>query len=216
MTKRSILLASLPVLLLGGCLGTANRGLESVHQPVVSRTDYSLDLATSGGNGLAYGERQRLAGWLATMKLGYGDHVAIDDPAGAGIVAREQVANVVARHGLLLSEDSPVTAAPVTPGTLRVVVSRSRADVPGCPDWSRDASHEFESNTSSNQGCAINSNLAAMIANPQDLVRGQSAGDGLDPAGATKAIEAFRKSAPSGGGGKTVAAAATGSGSGSK
>lgn len=209
MTKRSILLATLPALLLGGCLGTANRGLESVHQPVVSRTDYSLDLAT-GGDGLAYSERQRLAGWLATMKLGYGDRVAIDDPAGASVTAREQVADAVARHGLLLSEDAPVTAAPVTPGTLRVVVSRSRADVPGCPDWSRDESHEFEGNTSSNQGCAINTNLAAMIANPQDLVRGQSAGDDLDPSTSTKAIDAYRKAAPSGGGGKTVAAAGTG------
>lgn len=210
MTKRSILFATLPALLLGGCLGTANRGLESVHQPVVSRTDYSLDLATTG-SGLAYGERQRLAGWLATMKLAYGDHVAIDDPAAAGIVAREQVANVVARHGLLLSDDAPVTAAPVTPGTLRVVVSRSHADVPGCPDWSRDESHEFEGNTSSNQGCAINTNLASMIANPQDLVRGQSAGDNLDPAVSTKAIDAFRKATPTGGGGKTVASAGTGS-----
>ena len=210
MTTRNLLLASLaPALLLGGCMGTQNRGLESVHQPVVSRADYALDLGIAG-NGLASGESQRLAGWLATMRLGYGDRVAIDDPVGTGSAVREQVADAVARHGLLLSDDAPVTPAPVTPGTIRVVVSRARADVPGCPDWSRDESHEFEGNTSSNHGCAINTNLAAMVASPQDLVRGQTGADTVDPAVSAKAIEAFRKSVPTGAGGNKVESQVTG------
>ena len=39
MIKQSILASLLPALLLAGCMGTENRGLESVHQPVVSRSD---------------------------------------------------------------------------------------------------------------------------------------------------------------------------------
>ena len=39
-TRISILALAAPALLLGGCGGTMNRGLESVHQPIVSRTDY--------------------------------------------------------------------------------------------------------------------------------------------------------------------------------
>ena len=56
MTKRSILPATLratlaaPALLLGGCMGTQNPGITSVHQPVVSRQDYALDVATAGGD----------------------------------------------------------------------------------------------------------------------------------------------------------------------
>uniref|UniRef100_UPI003B981AF8 CpaD family pilus assembly lipoprotein n=2 Tax=Pseudomonadota TaxID=1224 RepID=UPI003B981AF8 len=84
--------------------------------------------------------------------------------------AHEQVAGVVARYGLLLSTDTPVTAAPVAPGVVRVVVSRMRAGVPGCPDWSRDSSTELDQHTSSNYGCAVNANLAAMVARPEDLV----------------------------------------------
>lgn len=210
MKMRSILLASLvPALLLGGCMGTQNRGLESVHQPVVSRADYALDLGVAG-DGLASGESTRLAGWLATMRLGYGDRIAIDDPAGTAPGVRDEVADAVARHGLLLSDDAPVTPAPLTPGTIRVVVSRARADVPGCPDWSRDDSHEFEGNTPSNHGCAVNSNLAAMVANPRDLVRGQVGSDTVDPAVSAKAIEAFRKSTPTGSGGTKVVAQTTG------
>ena len=200
MITKSILLASLvPALLLGGCMGTENRGLESVHQPVVSRSDYALDLGVSGG-ALAAGEQQRLAGWMNAMRLGYGDRVAIDDPAGEAPASRGDVAAVVANYGLLLSDDAPITPAAVTPGTIRVVVSRMRAKVPHCPDWSRDATNEFEANTSSNFGCAINSNLAAMIANPADLVRGKEGAETTDAAASYKAIDTYRKKAPTGAG----------------
>jgi len=200
MTSKSILLVSLgSALLLGGCMGTQNSGLESVHQPVVSRADYALDLGTSRG-GLAQGEAQRLAGWMATMRIGYGDRVAIDDPAGETPMVRAEVADVVARYGLLLSPDTPVTQAPVSPGAIRVVVTRMRADVPHCPDWSRDASNDLTSHTSSNYGCAMNRNLAAMVARPEDLVRGSAVSEGYDPASSFKAIDSYRKAPPTGAG----------------
>lgn len=210
MMKRSILLASIaPALLLGGCMGTQNRGVESVHQPIVTRQDYAMDLATANGR-LALGERQRLAGWLGTMRLGYGDRVAIDDPAGQGGGVREDVAGVVANYGILLSDDAPVTAAPVAAHAVRVVVSRSRAEVPGCPDWSRDAAHEYDNNMSSNYGCAVNGNLAAMIAQPEDLVHGRSGAGTIDPATSTKAIESYRKASPTGNGNTVKAESAKG------
>ncbi|MEG3148082.1 CpaD family pilus assembly protein [Sphingomonas sp. RT2P30] len=204
MFKRSLTIASFaPMLLLGACGGTQNRGLESVHQPVVSRTDYVFDVNTAN-RGLAPGEAQRLAGWMASLHLGYGDHVTVDDPNPYGGGVRDDVSAQLARYGLLLSDDTPVTGAAIAPGTARVVVSRTKATVPGCPDFSRTGEPEFESNTSSNHGCAINANLAAMIANPVDLVRGQPGADTIDPASATKAIDLYRKAAPTGGGGTVV------------
>lgn len=209
MTMRHLLIASLaPALLLGGCMGTQNRGLESVHQPVIGRSDYILDLALAGG-ALAPGEDRRLAGWMNAMKTGYGDRIAIDDPAGGGFRARDQVTRVAAGYGLLLSDDAPVTAAPVTPGTIRVVLSRMSASVPGCPDYSRDPSHEFGSNTSSDYGCATNTNLASMVARPADLVSGQGS-DAYDAAGSYKVIDAYRKAAPTGNGGTTIKVESTG------
>lgn len=206
MTLRPFLFAALiPAVALAGCMGTKNRGLESVHQPVVSRADYALDLATGGGN-LARGERQRLAWWLTGLRLGYGDRVAIDDPAGEGPAVRAAVADVVADYGLLLADASTISPAAVAPGTIRVVVSRMRATVPGCPDWSRDSSIDYEQNTSSNYGCSVNSNLAAMVASPQDLVHGVSAGGVNDPASASKPIDGYRKATLTGGGGNTVKA----------
>ena len=59
-------------LTLGACGGTTNPGLESVHQPVVNRLDYALDLNTGGSGGLTEGEAQGLAGWFDTLRVGYG------------------------------------------------------------------------------------------------------------------------------------------------
>ena len=203
MMKRSLLFFSLaPAALLAGCGGTVNRGLEPIHQPVVSRSDYSFDVGTDGA-GLAPGEAQRLAGWMTSLRLGYGDRVVIDDPRGDPR-ARDAVASEAVRFGLLVSEDPEVTGAPVAPGTVRVVVRRLKAAVPGCPDYSREGQSEFESNTSSNYGCAINANLAAMVANPADLVRGEPGSGTTDPAVGTRAIDAFRKAVPTGGGGVTL------------
>ena len=200
-TKRLILLGSLvPALLLGGCMGTENRGLESVHQPVVSRNDYALDLMTVAG-GLAPGEQRRLVGWMTALHVGYGDHVAIDDAGAPTPRVHDQVGSVIAGYGLLLADDAPVSGAPVIPGTVRVIISRMKATVSGCPDWSRDESHEFNSNTSSNYGCASNATLAAMIARPEDLIHGRSADTTTDAAVSGKAIATFRKAATTGVGG---------------
>src|SRR3546814_17194182 len=73
-------------------------------------------------------------------------------------------------YGMLLSDVAPVTAGSVPGGTVRIVVSRSVASVPGCPDWRDTQEADLNGGTSSNYGCAVNSNLAAMVANPQDLV----------------------------------------------
>ena len=202
MLKRTILLASAlaPALLLGACGGTLNRGVDSVHQPVVTRTDYTFDVTTNG-NRLAAGEEHRLAGWMASLRLGYGDRVAIDDPNPYDGGIRDEVSSEIAHYGLLLSDDTPVTGSAIAPGTARIIVSRMKASVPGCPDFSRVSHPEFESNTSSNQGCAINSNLAAMIANPADLVRGQPGAETNDTAVSTRAIGTFRKATPTGAGG---------------
>lgn len=208
MLSRTILPCLAPALLLSACGGTANRGLESVHQPVVSRADYAFDVG-AGPEGLAPGEAQRLGAWMGSLKVGYGDRISVDDPA-SDPATRADVAAAAARFGLLIADEAPVTAAPIAAGTARVVVSRARASVPGCPDHSRMYQPDFEGHTGSNHGCAVNSNLAAMVANPTDLVRGETTRGLSDPAVATKAIDRFRKAEPTGGGGTAVRSESTG------
>lgn len=184
---------------LAGCNAAAqqsgavpNRGLDSVNQPVVQRTDYVMDLATDG-DGLSASERSRLEAWFASLGAGYGDRVWVDEAYGPSR-SREDVAQVAAEYGLLLSDGAPVTAGSVQPGSLRVIVSRSTASVPGCPDWESTG----PSSTSANYGCAVNSNLAAMVADPSDLVLGQAGSATGDSATAAKAIKVYREAAPTG------------------
>ncbi|KQT31725.1 pilus assembly protein CpaD [Sphingomonas sp. Leaf412] len=180
--------------------GTSNRGLESVHQPVVQRSDYAIDVATQSG-ALAPGEAQRLGGWMEAMRLGYGDVVALDDPNGTGRGAHDDVQAVAARYGLLVGAAAPVTNGPIAPGTVRIVVSRTRAIVPGCPDHSRMNDPNFNAHTASNYGCASNTNLAAMVANPADLVRGQPGALAYEGRTGTRAIGMLRAATPTGEGG---------------
>ena len=132
----------------------SNRSLDSVKQPVVERSNYALDLAATSA-GLSIPEQRRLADWFESMSLRYGDRIGVDD-AMASAAVRDDVAKIAGRFGLLVSDGAPVTAGYVDPGKVRVVVTRTRAYVPGCPDWS-DHFNEFSNNsTSPGYGCAIN------------------------------------------------------------
>lgn len=179
----------------GGGDSSALRGLESVNVPVVSRADYSFDASAPDGS-LAPGEAGRLDAWFNGLDLGYGDNVYVD--GAYSDAARRDVAVVAGRYGMLVSNGAPVTANPVAPGSVRVVVSRTRASVPGCPNWREPAQPNMGNHTMSNFGCAVNGNLAAMIANPQDLVHGREGGSVVDAASAAKAVDSYRKAEPSG------------------
>lgn len=191
------LLALAAALSVAGC-GPVNRGMESIKQPVVQRADHVFDLA-AGYDGLAPGETERLRGWFDAVGLRYGDRVAVDDRAGAGgQAAQNAVAGVAGQYGLLLQPTAPVTAGEVPAGSVRVVVSRTTANVADCPDWRGSALPDFTSSTGSNFGCATNRNLAAMIADPEDLVRGRVPGSSVDAAAAGKAVRLYRDRAATG------------------
>lgn len=186
-------------LALAGCGGIpTNRSMYPVHQPVVEKVNYTLDL-TTGSSGLAYGEQSRLAGWFDAMDLKYGDKVYVDDPAG-NAAAHSAIEAVASRYGILLGDGAPATAGYVTPGTARVVIVRSKASVPGCPDWSSKNDFNPNNGLSSNFGCATNSNLAAMVANPEDLLHGAESTGVTVSMSSNKAIDAYREAKPTGNG----------------
>ena len=174
---------------------TADRGVSAVNEPVMSRATFTVDLAAPGG-ALPPEEVARLDGWFRGLNLGYGDSIYVDGAFAE--TARAQVAEVAGRYGLLVLPAAPVTAGVVPPGTVRVVVSRSRAEVPGCPNWSIPSQPNFKNRMMPNYGCAVNSNLAAMVANPEDLFHGREGTGYGDAATAAKAVDYYRRSEPTG------------------
>lgn len=176
-----------------------NRSLDSIKQPVVERTNMVLDVNTSA-SGLSIPEQNRLNGWFESIELGYGDRVSIDDPT-VSAATRDAVAQIAGRYGILISDDAPITAGQLRPGTARIVVTRSTASVPGCPDWGGRGAYNPSNITHDGFGCAVNSNIAAMVANPEDLIHGQKGTGETVIMTSVKAIETYRQQAPTGAGG---------------
>jgi len=173
-----------------------NTSVYSLHQPVVEHTNFVLDLDTDAG-GVPDAELERLAAWFESIELRYGDRLSIDDGGHYDPAAHADVARLLGEYGLALEPGAPVTQGAVPPGLIRVVASRSSASVAGCPDWS-DPGIESPTRTGSNYGCATNSNLAAMIANPDDLIHGRDGTSRGSGTTAGRAIRAYREGQPTG------------------
>jgi pilus assembly protein CpaD len=180
---------------LAGCnspAGYANRSLDSIHQPVVSQSAHSFDVAAYSGS-LPASEITRLDGWLEAIGVRYGDQIIVEDGSSYGSPnAVADIRKSLAKRGTVLAGVAGDASAAVGQGNLRVHVSRSAAIVPGCPDWSSRFQADPHNSTSSNYGCATNSNLAAMVADPNDLVRGVASSD-QNTAHGVRAVKSYRE-----------------------
>jgi len=197
MMRSKLVLIAIGSALAGCTAGMADmpdRGVAAVNVPVVTTADYVFDAAAPGGR-LAPGEAERLNAWFSTLGLGYGDSIYVDGDAYA---ARNQVAAMAGNYGMLIQAGAPVTAGMVQPGSVRVVVSRRRAVVPNCPNWSVPAQPNYGNRSMSNFGCGVNANLAAQIANPEDLLHGQEGSAVADAMTGAKAVIFYRTSPPTG------------------
>jgi pilus assembly protein CpaD len=200
-SKSAILLVAAAAL--SGCAyhpGPApEAGLNAVNVPVLSRSDYVFDAAAPGGS-LPPSEAARLDSWFSGMDLRYGDNVYVD--AGSySESARAEVGMIAGKYGLLVSPGAPVTAGAVPDGSVRVVVSRTVASVPNCPNWDRPSQPNYNNLSMPGFGCSVNGALAAMVANPEDLFHGREGSGVLDAATAAKAVNVYRTQPATGTGG---------------
>lgn len=180
--------------LLAGCSSTSgNTSLNSIRQPVVEQVTHTLDLASAGSDIPAL-EEARLSAWFGAIGLTASDRVTV----GGDPHQRDEVAAIAARHGVMLDRAPDVADPGSAPGTVRVSVLRSRAHVPNCPDWSDGSTTSFDNATSPGFGCAVNGNLAAMVADPQHLLHGARGTGMTEVMSATKAIDSYRALVPTG------------------
>jgi pilus assembly protein CpaD len=108
---------------------------------------------------------------------------------------------LLANYGVTARREPP----PAEPGSTlhsrpsgadRAVILAGRFDVEviGCPDWRKPLLDDFSNYESSNFGCANANNLALMVADPMDLVRGREGGTG-DGTRAAGTIRGYRSGA---------------------
>ncbi|QIG48835.1 hypothetical protein G5V57_14545 [Nordella sp. HKS 07] len=72
-----------------------------------------------------------------------------------------------------------------------IIVTKTGAYVKDCGEWPKDLSRTSQNDQYQNFGCAQQSNIAAMVANPQDLIRPR-AQTPSDPMRRSKVIDDYR------------------------
>ena len=101
------------------------------------------------------------------------------------------VARVAGHYGMLVSDGAPVDPGMVAPGMVRVVVSRTRASVPDCPNWSVAVAAELRATQTMSQ-LRLRRELATWprwSPIPKDLIHGrEGSGVGRQADTARKAI----------------------------
>lgn len=150
------------------------RSLGSLKQPVVATQSVTRDISFTPEHSIAPQEAQSLQGFLVSLNLGSGDRLVLDDPNPEGAAARRAAVNaLVARSGGQLLDAPPPAPTAMPVGTARLWIVRAQAIAPACPDWSSNPMGNMTGASHSNYGCALNSNFAAMVSDPNDLAEGR-------------------------------------------
>lgn len=200
-TNRQIRLSSVVLLfsaasILQACTGDS--GVTSLQVPTVSVQTFAHEVHFSESGALDPAEVKALDQFLEAISLRYGDRLSMDDPAKEGFARRhDAISSVIAKYGIELPKEPTPSGEPPAPGAIKLIVSRSNSVMPSCPNWSQNSTENYANATHSNFGCSINSNLAAMVADPHDLKSGKIYA-GSDPASISKAINALNKRKPTG------------------
>jgi pilus assembly protein CpaD len=149
------------------------------HPIAVRQGEITLDLAVfPGSSGLNESQKAKVSNFLADYKSQSSDRLLIRAPSGgpnetAAMRAYDQVRKELRKAGInprsvalepYFGNGDP--AAPVRLSYLQFI-----AVPPDCPDWSENIGRDPKNMPWPNKGCASQRNLAAMVANPEDLIR---------------------------------------------
>jgi pilus biogenesis lipoprotein CpaD len=141
-------------------------------------------------------ERARLLSFLETVRPAGRDSIRLEghaDERATELYNLELAASRNESVEVLLEEvgfgDLQITAVafgeavPAVPSTgpaawrlnrrVELVLERYLVTLPACPDWSRESGTDFSNQPHSNFGCANQTNLGLMVADPKDLVLGR-------------------------------------------
>jgi len=155
----------------------------------ISRSTYEVRFAP-GATSLGPAETTRLARFVAAGGILPDDRIAIeqsDSVSKAAEQRRDALLKALRTQGVGASV-SMATAPQAGRDRIVLMIERAVATRPACPDWSKPPI-DYSAQVSSNFGCATASNLAAMVADPADLLHGKPTdkAEGRMAAGAVQA-----------------------------
>ena len=169
------------------------------HPIVIGETQKQLMVPVGNASrDLSYAEKEVISGFLANYGTQGSGAIYVASPANAqnsgaaGHVAN-QVAEVVSANGfhgrVMLSQYDAPAGQPTPP----VIISYGAitASAGPCGKWPEDVMANSENKNYKNFGCAYQNNLAAMVANPMDLLGPRKIGP-IDAADRDKVIGDYR------------------------
>jgi pilus assembly protein CpaD len=131
--------------------------------------DHDIHFAR-GAKSLTSAQAAELRYFLRSNGIGEGDSVVVEGSGVSALTGARQ-AGVMGELKQLRVDAAAGTDAKLAADSVRVHADHAVAVAPPCPDWSKPEADEPNNRTSSNYGCATEAILAAMIANPADLVK---------------------------------------------
>lgn len=195
MHLRPATIAPFLALLLAACVPQAAQwsGAETSKEIKVEWVNFRHDVSfTTGQAAPSDFERARFQSFLAQMRMTPSSRVAVSAAPGPLAGPRAEAVRALLTEqrieSMSLARDS---LGDIGPGSVAVIVGRYVATPPDCPDWRKPANQNLQNSPSSNFGCANSVNLALMVEDPADLLRGRRLGPG-DAAGLIHGIQRYR------------------------
>jgi len=198
--------ALLSILVAGSCSvasdGTPNALSEDGdrnHPITVEPSFREMKIQFAGGSaGVSADDAAKFDAFLADYRTHGNGSLGISVPNGAPshaaitFFAERAAATGISRDKILVSTHDAAN------GDFRVDVSyiAYKASADSCGDWSKDLSYTLENDTSPNFGCAVQHNIAAMVADPRDLMGPREAGE-ADPTRRGVIVDLYENGKPS-------------------
>lgn len=184
MTRLSKLLLALPLTLFAGACESSFEDRYQAALPVeqrlpikVSNEVATLDIVTDPAGRLSPRAQNAVAGFVQSFKADNGSVMEIQTAGGDRAAAQSEgeIRDLAALYGVPRNRIQVRSFMP-EPGSrvsIRLAYARLVASVPACdnPDWSSNLAMTWDNTTYANFGCAQQKNLAAMAADPRDLIQ---------------------------------------------
>ncbi len=134
-----------------------------------------------------------------------GAAITVSKPSAASTRQSHEIANLLAQQGVATGKIRMASYQGSKGGPVKITVTKPVAHTNPCGEWPEDLTETRMNHMSYNHGCAVQTNIAAMVANPEDFENPQP----IDPATAASRLSGINAIDGTGGSG----AATTSSGS---
>ncbi len=172
--------------LLAGCanrdsvtVGAIPDDYRTTHPIVIAEKNQKIDLPVGAGDrGMTGAQRDTLLGFLDGYDKGAAPSLTIAIPRGsanevAALVAGRDFARVAVAAGIKRNRivmTSYQSAVPEASAPVRVAFVAVRAQTDKCGRWPEDLLETTDNKHYADFGCSYQNNLAAQVANPNDLI----------------------------------------------